>query len=202
MSERRRMLPAALAALVPLLGWWLYQGEPRDTGPPPAPETARGRVSYYLLDMSLTATHDDGRREYHVAASRMRRFDDTGTWTFRQPRWTLFMDNGAPWYGEADFGRAWSDGDEARLSGAVRLHRPETAEGKPLEVVTSEVYLEPRADFARTDRPVVANAPGVRLRGIGAEIFMARERVELQSHVDGLYDGSIRAHGDGDGASR
>ncbi|MBA1146086.1 LPS export ABC transporter periplasmic protein LptC [Ectothiorhodospiraceae bacterium WFHF3C12] len=186
-DRRSRILPAALVALVPLIGWWLYQGEPRRESAPPAPEIVRDEVSYYLLDTTLSATQPDGSLDYRVDAERMRRFDDTDSWTFRQPRWTLFMEDGAPWHGEADFGRAWNNGDEARLSGTVRLTRPATANGGALELVTSEVYLLPRADYASTDRPIVANAPGSRLRGIGAEVFMAEQRVHMQSHVDGIY---------------
>lgn len=185
------MLPAALAALIPLLGWWLYRGEPREDQAPPTPGIVEGRVSYYLRDVSLTASGENGRREYRVLAERIRRFDDTETWTFRQPRWSVYMEQGPPWHGKADFGRAWNGGDEARLSGNVRLHRPEGTDSRPLEVVTSEVYLRPREDYASTERPVVANAPGMRLRGIGAEVFMADEQLRLKSHVEGLYDGNL-----------
>ncbi len=59
-ARQRRIWPAALAALIPLLGWWLYQGEPRRAVAPPAPEITRDRVSYYLIDARLTATRADG----------------------------------------------------------------------------------------------------------------------------------------------
>ncbi len=117
----------------------------------------------------------------------MRRFDDTQSWTFREPRWTLHMEDDTVWHGVADFGRAWNHGDEARLTGSVRLRRPATATNAQLELVTSEVYLRPREDYASTERPIVANGPSSRLRGIGAEVFMAEQRVVMQSHVDGIY---------------
>lgn len=186
-DRRRRLVPVAAAALLPLLGWWLYQGAPRQAPAPPAPEHARERVSYYLLDATLTATDDDGRPDYRVRATRMRRFEETDSWTFTRPRWTLYTDEGVPWHGRADFGRAWNDAEQARLSGNVHLHRPGTAAGQPLEVVTSEVYLRPREDYARTQRPIVAHSPGSRLRGIGAELFMAEQRLLVQSHVEGIY---------------
>lgn len=188
-DRRRRTLPAAAAALILLLGLWIYQGGPREEqGPPPAPQIARDRVSYYLRDLTLTVTRDDGSVDYRVDAERMRRFDETKTWTFRAPRWTLFTADGPPWHGTADFGRAWDDGDQARLSGNVHMWRPKGASSRPLDVVTSEVYLKPRQDYARTDRPLVATSPGMRLRGIGAELFMKQQRLKLLSHVEGDYD--------------
>lgn len=198
-APRRRTWPAALVALVPLIAWWLYQGEPRREAVPPAPEITRDQVSYYLLDATLTATREDGEQDYRVEAQRMRRFDDTGTWTFREPRWTLYMDDGSTWRGEADFGRAWNDGNEARLSGTVRLRRPAAEGQSPLELVTSEVYLRPREDYASTQRPIVANAPNSQLRGIGAEVFMAEQRIHMESHVDGIYTPSPGPANDDEG---
>lgn len=175
-----------LAALVATaaLGWQLFsQQEP---AAPQVRDEAAG-TDYYVTGAHLLQTDDLGRPEYRATAVRMTHHPEQDTWLLQEPTMQFFTVVGAPWQGQAERGRIWAGGDEARLHGAVRLWREASPANRALALDTSEVYLQPPQQYAETAAPVVVRQEQNRLTGVGAKVYMSEERYVLLSEVKGRY---------------
>lgn len=181
----RGLFPLAVAAALLFVGWRLFT--------PPAeraPEQVSGeeaRSDYYVAGATLLRTDEQGRPELEISAKRMLHLQDNDTWLLESPTMRVFTDSGEPWHGQAESGRIWADGEEAKLLGEVRLWRESSGQNRPLTVDTQDVYLRPQQKYAETDAQAVITQLDSRLVGVGARVYLDEERLELLSNVSGRY---------------
>lgn len=181
-----RLLPILLAAVLAVVVWWPLN---RHDEPPAAAAVDAEPVSdYYLREFTLRRSDAHGAWEYRIQGANMLHFPSTDSWTLESPTMIFYSDRGAPWHGRAERGRVWAGGDEALLSGEVALWRPATADNRAVTIDTDDVYLKPAENYAETAAPVLVQQPGRgQLRGVGARLYLAEERYELLSRVEGHY---------------
>ncbi len=186
MTAPRWLVPLALIALLAgLLGWRLSLEE-RTTEAPIEPQGPL--LSAYARDFVLTTTNAQGSEAYQLRAPIARYYEKQDLWQFEAPRWRIQSDQGPAWHGRSDFGRSWADNTQARLSGNVEIERRE-AEG-PTRLRTERLDLLPPKRYAETDQPVTLTTPRAKVSAIGAQAWLAEDRVELLDNVRGLYESS------------
>lgn len=185
MTRRARAFPAAAAIILALLGWWLF-GE-RGMEPDQAPEEAAGGPDFYFSGFTLRATDASGAWDYQLESPRVLHFADDDRWELTTPEMEAYMAEGAPWYGQSEHGVAWPDQDLVELQGPVALRRPGTPANRPMEVDTADVSLYPERDYAETAAPTEVRQGQAMMRGVGAKAWMAEDRIEFLSEVEGRY---------------
>lgn len=176
---------AAIAAIF-ILGQQLLKD--RQTQPASADlATEEPQSDYYVGNGRLLQTNEQGQRQYEVTSTHMTHHEDLDMWLLQAPTMTLFNEQNAPWYGRSEHGRIWNKGDEAELTGKVRLWREASTEQRPVTIDTRDVYLQPQDKYAETDATVVVQQEQSWLTGIGAKVYLDEQRYELLSAVRGHY---------------
>jgi lipopolysaccharide export system protein LptC len=181
----RALFPFFTLLAIAVVGWRLLSGHSEQ--PPPALHGEEARSDYYVAGARLTRTDAQGRPAYEITAARMIHRPDRDGWLLESPTMEVFADVGEPWYGRAERGRIWADGEQAKLLGDVRLWRPASAHNRPVTIDTRDVYLRPQRKYAETAAAVVVQQQRNRLEGIGARIYLDEERYQLLSEVRGRY---------------
>ncbi|RFA30289.1 LPS export ABC transporter periplasmic protein LptC [Alkalilimnicola ehrlichii] len=186
MFLKRRLFPLVSLVVMAVMAWWVF--DEREQPPPPtAEEQPPEETDYYARQLHLLTSGADGRWRYRLEADDMMHYPRTEHWEFDTPRLELYTEDGANWYGTAERGRAWADGDEVLLQGQVRLWRPagETREATQLD--TAEVHLQTQEHYAETDQLAVLTQESGRIEGIGARAWLDEGRIELLSRVRAHY---------------
>jgi len=184
MPDFRKALLPVLAVLALALGWRLLND---DGAQPPELRGEEARSDYYVTGARLTQTDPQGRLEYAITAARMLHRPDLDSWLLEAPAMTFFTEAGEPWYGRAERGRVWADGDEAELLGEVRLWREGSAMNRPVTIDTRDVHVRPPQKYAETAAPVAVRQQQNRLDAVGARIYLDEDRYQLLSEVRGHY---------------
>jgi len=185
---RLNHLILGIAAILAVI-FVVLQRHTEDSKKPATPELseAEAQSDYYVVNARLQQTDDQGRLQYDVTAPHMTHRQNQDIWLLQAPKMTLFVELGEPWYGEAEHGRIWNDGDEAELLGEVKFWRLASPVNRPMTIDTQNVYLQPNLKYARTAAKVVVQQEQNWLTGIGGQIFLDEERYELFSAVRGYY---------------
>lgn len=159
-----RLLPLALLTLLAALTFWLDQatrvGEQRDNG--------KGRHDPdFIVDQFTVRRYDiEGHLQHVLTASKMTHYPDDDSTDVTSPALSYFghgqrTDISAP--------RAWlgPDGNELRLSDAVRVVQQGKASDAPTLLTTEEMRVYPDAETARSSTPVTIVQGGSVITGTG-----------------------------------
>ncbi len=187
MFRSKRWFTLVSAMVLALLAWLMFDDRPpsqdeAESSPPPD-------TDYYVAHFTLMGSDASGRWSYRLQAERMLHFPATEHWEFEAPQVEFFSAEGANWYGVAERGRAWDEGEHVLLLGEVNLWRPASEQNPALWLDTSEVHLLPAQNQAHTDQAALLRQDtGSYIQGVGARIWLDQERVELQSRVRARYE--------------
>ena len=189
MFSSRRLFPWVSLLVLALLAWWMIDERP-DYRPPP--DRAPQDTDYYAENFSLMSSDAAGRWSYRLEAANMLHFPASEHWEFLAPRIEFYTERGANWYGVAEHGRAWSEGEEVLLQGEVRLWRPASAVNPATQLDTAEVYLRPTEQYAQTEQPALLRQETSRVAAVGFRAWLGEERIELLSRVRAHYEAQPR----------
>lgn len=188
LHDMRRFRPilAILLVLVATLSWWL-----RDS---PAPQTAardhKGprEFDYYIRGLDVTRMTPEGKPAHRLRAGHVRHFTDDDTTQLMQPRLTVFQEQAPPWEVDAERGLVSGDGDLVLLNGDVLIERAGDAKNRPVRIVTSNLRVQPREDYAETDEHVRVESHADWLDATGMQAWLRPpSRLKFLSQVKGYY---------------
>jgi lipopolysaccharide export system protein LptC len=179
MPSSREYILAIVLAAVGLAAWWLLSANGEVARP--AAEGARQPI-YRVLGLSASMMDEAGRLRRRLTASEVRHYPADGGSELDDPRLTVFDEGGPPWLLRSPTGWLSKDGDELYLPGTVFIDRQEGPSTRPVHITTWELYVRPREDYARTERPVhlTSGADWLASRG-GADIWFG-EDLRLRLH--------------------
>lgn len=186
--QRGRRLLAAIAVVAALASWWL-----RGTGND-VPETIREpptgmrTVDYKIRDFEVVRMTPNGTPAHRLEARVLRHFRHDDTTELEQPRLAVFQDASPPWQVEAE--QAWmsSDGDLLLLTGEVLIDRAGDGSQPPTRVLTRDLRVRPRDDYAETDEKVRVESGRDWLEAVGLQAWLRPpSRLKFLSEVEGLY---------------
>lgn len=175
------LLLLAAAALGSGALWLRAREEPAAAGDSPALG-----VGYYLRDARLSATGEDGRIRYRIAAAQVVQSPGDGSVTMREV--TIDYDPAAdvPWTLRADRGTMRSGDKMVKLAGNVVATTRE-AESPVATISTDYLELDPGTETATTTSPVVIDYAGSVVRATGLRAMLREDRMELVADVRGRY---------------
>lgn len=185
MNHVGRWWAPIVLSLLAAFTWWLREVA---TTPPPAPSNLRLHLPDYIMyDFTLTAMDNAGKPDYRLKAVSLRHYQDDGSTEVDQPQLTSFRGTGPSWGAVGERGWASANGTLLKLLGAVTMHRPPGPGSEEVTLITSDLTLHPKENYAETDREVTAMMGPNKMQGVGMRLFLAEGKVKLLSQVRSVY---------------
>jgi lipopolysaccharide export system protein LptC len=180
----RWWMPIVLSLLA-AFSWWLREAV--DTSSTVTPARHPHLADYVTYGLTLIAMNPAGKPDYRLQAASMRHYLDDGSSELDLPRLTSFRQGNPPWRVSAEKGWSSANGDELRLLGRVTLDRSAGPQSEEIRIITSDVTLRPKEDYAETQKQVTATMGQHELESLGMRLFLAEDRLQLLSNVRGVY---------------
>jgi lipopolysaccharide export system protein LptC len=184
-------LLALLLILVAALSWWRVQVPPdfREGDARPQRDTGPREVDYTITGFDVTRMTEAGRPAHRLRATRLWHFTDDDTTELADPKLTVFQDQSPPWEVVAE--RAWvsADGSLVLLSGEVQIDRAGHEDNPPVRILTRNLRVQPREDYAETDEKVRVETDTDWLDAVGMQAWLRPpSRLKFLSQVKGYYE--------------
>jgi len=175
------LVPVALALAAAFASyWWLQRiAEPE----PGAGVDERGLPDYWMDGVRRTTLDDTGAVASVLTADRLEHFPADDSSELVHPRLALYNGAVEPWIVIAEHAYASGAGDVVELNGAVDIYRRDASGAKRIEVVTSDLRILPKEQYAETERPATITAPDTVTTGIGMRVNFSVDRLELLNNV-------------------
>ncbi|MCU0869531.1 MAG: LPS export ABC transporter periplasmic protein LptC [Burkholderiales bacterium] len=180
-----RFYPAVLLLALAALTFWLD----RKVQPPPVPRdgSTRHDPDFEIDGFSATRMNPDGSQRYAIQGSSMVHYPDDGTTELADPRFVHFDARTAPVRVRSRRAQISRDGDVAEFFGEVRIVREAWERNPEMTLDTEYLELQPDADLARTDAPLVMTQGASRVTATGMRFDNRRRVLELQKDVKVTY---------------
>ncbi len=185
LNGRQRYLISLLAAAV-LAAWWINRQTESDR--PPTPGVAH-RPDYQVDALTVITMSPEGLPDRRLTALQMRHYPDDDSTELDQPLLRLYRPSGAEWTIESPRGWVGPEGDLVLLQDAVSVRREPAPGIEPLQLVTTELRVQPRAEYAETDRAVRITSGASWVEAVGLQAWFGEPgRLKLLSNVRGRYE--------------
>jgi lipopolysaccharide export system protein LptC len=188
-SLRSSGRPLALGALLLALAggsWWLTQSRQdagqRQPSPPNTPD--------YWIDGLVARTMDEnGRPRRLLNAESMRHFPHDDSTELTRPE-LLLLEPGRPtWSVRSELGWVSPDGELVLLQGEVHIDREAAAGVRPTHLVTRNLRVQPKDEYAETDQPARLESGSHWVESIGLQVWLREPvRIKLLADVRGHYE--------------
>jgi len=175
-----------ILALLAAASWWLA----RQQGPAPLRIPAAAHTPDYWGEGIRALTLDaHGRPHQRLQATASRHFPDDGSTELERPRLLIYRPERPPWHIQAERGWVSQDGGLMLLRGQVRIDRAAAPGVRPVHLVTHDLSVRPRDEYAETDAPVriESRADWITATGLKAW-FHPAVRIKLLARVRGHYE--------------
>lgn len=181
------LLPIALMLFLALLTFWINQNVQEQALR--LSQISRHDPDYKLYHFVSTRTDAAGNTKYVLAAAEMRHFPDNDATELQRPRFTQFGVS-KPYtqiYGQQ--GKISGNGKLVEFSKQVKVVRQGTAEKGEMQLETERLLLEPDADVAHTDLPVIIRQkPATVITATGMRFDHKADTVQLFKRVHVHYE--------------
>lgn len=179
-------LSALAVLLAGMLSFWLLQNLERT-------ETAARRAKahdpdYYLEDMVRHSLGEDGGLRHILKARRVLHYPDDDSMELASPHLEIYNGDGEPWHVIAERGWVSGDNDVVLLHGEVEIWRLGADGERAHQVLTTELRVLPREQYAETDNPSIIVSPTTITHAIGVRANLAHDRLELVKRVRSRYE--------------
>ena len=181
------LLPIALMLFLALLTLWISQTVQEQVAH--TNSMNRHDPDYMLYNFVSTRTDATGHIKYVLAAAEMRHYPESDQTELQRPRLTQFGQD-MPYtqiYGQ--HGKVSGNGEQVEFTNKVNVIRQATAEKGEMQLQTEKLTIEPNADVAYTDLPVVIRQqPATIIRGTGMHADKKANTIELYNRVHVHYE--------------
>jgi lipopolysaccharide export system protein LptC len=187
MGRTGRIL-VTVALVAALLSWWLGRTGDEAAETVREPPSGMRTVEYRIRDFTVVRMTPDGTPAHRLEAPSLRHFRDDDTTEIEQPHLEVFQGQAPPWKIDAD--RAWmsADGSLMLLTGEVLIDRAGNAGQPPTRVLTRDLRVRPREDYAETDEKVRVETDRDWLEAVGMRAWLRPpSRLKFLSEVEGFY---------------
>jgi len=154
--------------------------------PDEAPARPQLSLAYYLDSAELTGTNENGDRLYQVWTDRAAQVTSDDSIAMRTVRMVYTPNGPQAWNLAADAGRIPADASVIELDGNVIVKSGES-NSAATTIKTSQLYVDPATQEARTPEPVVVDFNGNVVNAIGLYADFTNNRLKLLSDVNGNF---------------
>ncbi len=180
---------ALLCAVAVSTGWLASVLIPRESDTRIASGSS-GRIDYYSRGVKRTTLDENGHPRQLLLATELYHYTDDDHTELRQPVLTLYgKQDGIPWVIRAETAVLPADGEVIYLDGKVHISRATDKNGRKLDILTRNVRVKPREDYAETSEFTQMLSPRDTLSGKGAEVHFGEDiKIKLLSEVRRKHD--------------
>lgn len=172
---------ALVTVLLSAASFWLWRTLTEDA----ATTKAAGphEPDYYLIDMVRHSMNKQGELENVLIADRVYPYPDDDSTELARPRMEIYNDTASPWQVVAERGTIKSGTELVLLHGKVEIWRLDDAGEREFEILTSELRVFPKVQYAETDKAATIKGPGSVTRTRGFRANFSHNRLELLERV-------------------
>lgn len=151
-------------------------------------ETAKKEIvghdpDYYMENFTTTTMKEDGTPKNKLSADYMAHYPDNDTTELRSPRLEVFRKDELPVNIIADKGWVTEDNEVILLTGNVKFWQDDKTGYRKIEIITTDVRILPKQEYAETDKPVKLIARRTTVNATGVRAYFDESRVELLNNV-------------------
>ena len=168
------------------LTFWLWQQLDEDDDY--ATPTRVHEPDYYIEDMVRNTLDENGALKNVLHADLVTHFPDDDTTELARPRMEIYNGSSDPWYVIAETGWVSSGNEVVILHGEVEIWRLDDAGNREFEVITSELRVLPKEQYAETDDPATITSKTTITKTIGMRANFAHDRLELLKQVRSRHE--------------
>ena len=152
--------------------------------------TAVHEPDYFLENMVRTTTGEDGELRNILRATLVEHFPDDDSTELASPHLEIYNGAEQPWHVIAERGWISSGNDVVLLRGDVEIWRLDEGGRRAYEVITTELRVLPREQYAETDNPTIIVGADSVTHAVGMRANFAHSRLELVQRVRSRYEGT------------
>lgn len=172
---------ALLAVLICAGTFWLWRLLTDETV---HPATVRSHEpDYYIVDMVRHSMNKDGELQNVLIADRVYHYPDDDSTELARPRMEIYNDSASPWQVTAERGTVKDNAELVLLHGRVEIWRLDDAGDREFEILTSELRVFPKVEYAETDNAATIKGPRTVSKSRGLRANFAHNRLELLQRV-------------------
>ncbi len=185
-TRRQSLIIGLLLSLLAGGSWWLYRSideEPeRQARPPHTPD-------YWVEGLTARSMDMEGRPQRILQARTVQHYPDDGSTELTQPRLQLLEPGRPPWRISSEQGWVAPDGGLVLLQGEVEIRREASPGRYPVHLVTRDLRVQPKDEYAETEHPVRVISGPHRVRSTGLQAWLrAPVRIKLLADVRAHYE--------------
>lgn len=183
--DRRALFIGLFLTLLAIGTGWLNLTHRED---PPRVSRAPHLPDFWVEGFNALTMDAEGRPARRLTASLMRHFEDDGTTELTAPVLLVYEPGLPPWHIRSERGWMSGDGNLLLLQGEVLIDREASERSRPVHLVTRDLRVQPREDYAETDQAVHAESGPHWVTSQGLEAWLrAPVRIKLLAQVRGHY---------------
>ena len=155
--------------------------------PEQAPATARLGIGYYMTDVELIVTGDDGRVLYRIRTDNATQNVETSTIALERVRVDYDPLASIPWDLSAETGHIAVDRNIIQLEGDV-IAQTKDEDDTSITIRTDFLELDTETYIANTERKVAIDYATNTVFATGMRAYFREDRLLLLSDVNGHFD--------------
>ncbi len=143
---------------------------------------------YYIDNMIRRTLGPLGEIANVLRAERLEHFADDDSTELASPHLEIYNGTPEPWHVVAERGWVSAGNEVVLLHGPVEIWRQNTAGQRIYQVLTSELRVLPKEQYAESATPTTIIAPGTVAHSIGMRANFTYERLELLNQVRARHE--------------
>jgi len=177
----RHWLTALGMALFGALTFWLWRQLDEDTAKD-AGNTPH-EPDYYLVEMIRHTMNREGGLQNVLTAEQVFHYPDDDTTELAHPHMEIYNGDANPWQVVAERGLVKANNEVIFLQGRVEIWRVDSLGQREFEILTSELRVFPKVQYAETDNAATIKGRSTVTRTRGFRANFEHNRLELLERV-------------------
>lgn len=143
---------------------------------------------YYLVEMVRRTMNREGGLQSVLSAEQVFHYPDDDTTELAHPHMEIYNGEPNPWQVVAERGLVKADNEVIFLQGRVEIWRIDEKGRREFEIITSELRVFPKVQYAETDNAAIIKGPATVTRTRGFRANFEHNRLELLQRVRTRYE--------------
>ena len=179
-------ITAIVTLALGIFSFWLWQNLDEEEVALRQPDPHE--LDYYIEEMTRTTTGIEGELKNILRADLVEHFPDDDSTELASPHLEIYNGQVEPWHVVAERGWVSSGNDVVLLHGEVEIWRLGDEGQRIYQVITSELRVLPKEQYAETDNPTTIIGPSTVTHAIGMRANFAHDRLELLERVRSTHE--------------